>query len=241
MKKRKAVTSTLVVLVGMLALILSGCAGLFNQGPVAIVDCEPVVVHAGNWVDFNGTSSYDPDGQIVEYSWDFGRGGTTDDSGTVSAFYPEAGIFDVSLTVIDDKGATNTQEVVLEVLPREEANPSFYDPEAGVYLWAEDMETGEKITGTTPIFPGVNKHVAVSLSFAQGTSCDIYVVAHDPDSATAQVLELFPKGVIDWPNNCYARTQGISRVRASVQYPGGKEIIRDTNNLNFDLASRSSR
>ena len=241
MNTRIVATSTLVVLIGMLALILSGCTGFFNQRPTAVIDCEATIV-AGNWADFDGTKSDDKDGEIVEYSWDFGpagtfgRGLTLDISSRPSAFYPEAGTYNVSLTVKDDKGATSAQGFILEVLPREEMNPGFYDPELGVYLWAEDMETGEKITGTTGIFPGVNKHAQASLDLPLGTAVDIYVVADDPDSTTARMLALFPKGIIDWPNVCFARTQGISRVRASVQYPDGSEVVLDTKNLNFNLS-----
>ena len=161
MKIRTVAISTFVVLVGILGLILSGCS-LFNQQPIADLNCNPLVAPEGSWVDFDGTKSEDPDGEIIQYLWDFGDGGVTDDSGIVSAFYPEAGIYNVSLTVMDDKGSTHTREVELEILPRGDVgNTGYHDPKVGVYLWAENPETGEKITGTTPIFDSFNQHVVV--------------------------------------------------------------------------------
>ncbi|MTD12744.1 PKD domain-containing protein [Nakamurella sp. YIM 132087] len=58
---------------------------------------------------FNGSTSTDPDGTITAYSWNFGDGVTDLTSGaTVSHPYAAAGTYQVSLTVTDDKGATNT-------------------------------------------------------------------------------------------------------------------------------------
>jgi PKD repeat protein len=57
-------------------------------------------------VMFDGTDSNDPDGTIVSYDWDFGDGNT----GTgpqPQHTYDTAGVYDVSLTVMDDAGDTS--------------------------------------------------------------------------------------------------------------------------------------
>ncbi|HEY0370680.1 MAG TPA: PKD domain-containing protein [Thermoanaerobaculia bacterium] len=57
------------------------------------------------WVDFDASSSYDPDGSVVGYSWDFGDG-TTGSGVTTSHVYPYEGTFTVTLTVTDNSSYT---------------------------------------------------------------------------------------------------------------------------------------
>ena len=56
---------------------------------------------------FDGSGSSDSDGNIVSYSWDFGDG-NSGTGATPSNAYAAAGTFQVSLTVTDDDGATDT-------------------------------------------------------------------------------------------------------------------------------------
>jgi len=58
-------------------------------------------------VDFDASGSYDPDGSIVSYTWNFGDGATGTGS-TVSHTYTSGNIYIVSLTVTDNDGATDT-------------------------------------------------------------------------------------------------------------------------------------
>ncbi|HSK77406.1 MAG TPA: PKD domain-containing protein, partial [Thermoanaerobaculia bacterium] len=60
---------------------------------------------SGTWVDFNASGSYDPDGSIVSYSWNFGDG-TTGSGVAISHVFPYEGNFFVTLTVTDDSGKT---------------------------------------------------------------------------------------------------------------------------------------
>lgn len=54
--------------------------------------------------DFDGGGSADPDGSIASYSWSFGGSGVT-----TSHTFDQAGTFDVTLTVIDNRGKNATQ------------------------------------------------------------------------------------------------------------------------------------
>jgi PKD repeat protein len=71
-----------------------------NWPPEAIATPE---FYAGNnpVVCFDGSSSWDPDGTIVSYHWDFDDGGTSDQVAPCHTF-TEDGIYDVVLTVTDD-------------------------------------------------------------------------------------------------------------------------------------------
>jgi len=65
---------------------------------------SPVV---GEWILFDASTSYDPDGQLVDFVWDFGDGTST--RGTrVGHTYEEVGVYPVRLTVEDDAGATTS-------------------------------------------------------------------------------------------------------------------------------------
>ncbi|MDH3458376.1 MAG: PKD domain-containing protein, partial [Gemmatimonadota bacterium] len=57
---------------------------------------------------FDGSGSTDPDGTIVSYEWDFGDG-ATGTGVSPSHTYAAAGTYDVTLTVTDNDGATDTQ------------------------------------------------------------------------------------------------------------------------------------
>jgi PKD repeat protein len=63
---------------------------------------SPVV---GEWILFDASASYDPDGRLVDFVWDFGDG--TSMRGTrVGHAYEETGVYSVRLTIEDDAGAT---------------------------------------------------------------------------------------------------------------------------------------
>jgi PKD repeat protein len=69
------------------------------NGPYAGLVGEPI--------DFDGTASEDPDGTIVSYDWNFGDG-ASGIGPTPTHSYDTAATYDVSLTVTDNDGATNT-------------------------------------------------------------------------------------------------------------------------------------
>jgi hypothetical protein len=65
-------------------------------------------------VTFDGSGSFDPDGDIVSWDWDFGDG-TTGDGAITTHAYDSPGRYTVTLTVTDDDGATGSTTLVVQV------------------------------------------------------------------------------------------------------------------------------
>jgi len=87
-----------------------------NTLPVANFIYTPLNPVVNQTITFNASSSYDPDGTIVSYEWDFGDGNITNTTHEIlNHSYSEAGSYEVTLTVTDDKGATNSTTKIITV------------------------------------------------------------------------------------------------------------------------------
>ena len=85
-----------------------------NKKPIAVAEMSSIVWE-NDEVEFTGSNSYDPDGDIVSYHWDFGDGDTSDMMNPTHV-YDTPGDYTVTLTVTDDEGATDTDTGSLKVL-----------------------------------------------------------------------------------------------------------------------------
>lgn len=89
--------------------------------PVANFTESAHSVFAGQSVSFDPSGSYDPDGTIVLYEWDFDGDGIYDYSSTspevVSFTYEEEGTYTVTLRVTDNDGLTDTFAATKTVRP----------------------------------------------------------------------------------------------------------------------------
>ncbi len=90
---------------------------ILNRPPVASFTESAETVLTGEIITFNASGSYDPDGIIVSYFWDFGDG--TNATGIiVEHSYADDESYTVTLTVTDDDGATDTATAIKTVLNR---------------------------------------------------------------------------------------------------------------------------
>jgi len=68
----------------------------------------------GEEIGFDGTASLDPDGDIVDWAWDFGDG-TIGTGPTPTHVYAEVGVYIVTLCVTDDQGEPSCCETVADI------------------------------------------------------------------------------------------------------------------------------
>ncbi len=92
--------------VGVLLAAVYGCA-LFNQAPLALISASPTSGTAPLTVQFDGSSSSDPDGDVLSFAWVFGDGGSGNGA-TVAHTFAAPGQYTVALTVTDDFGNQST-------------------------------------------------------------------------------------------------------------------------------------
>jgi PKD repeat protein len=96
---------------------VSATKTVLNRPPVASFTESAETVHTGDTITFNATDSYDPDGSIVSYFWDFGDGANA--TGVIAAHsYADNGTYTVTLAVTDDDGAIASANAVKTILNR---------------------------------------------------------------------------------------------------------------------------
>jgi PKD repeat protein len=89
-----------------------------NQPPVAIFTFTPNKPIAGQMVLFDGSASFDPDGVVINWIWNFGDGfSTVNVNPTTSHAYSNAGNYSVTLTVEDNGNARNSTSHTVHVSP----------------------------------------------------------------------------------------------------------------------------
>ena len=88
-----------------------------NNPPVAEAG-DNLTVAANEAIAFDGSGSYDTDGDVVAFEWDFDDG-TMDETMSPTHTFTEAGTYTVILTVTDNDGATGKDQpvIVVEVTP----------------------------------------------------------------------------------------------------------------------------
>jgi len=102
----------------MVSILLTTFASVGGEGetPVASFIYSPKDPSADESVTLNASESYDPDGYIVSYQWNFGDGTKVNETDPVTTHtYDKAGVYTVELTVSDNDGLTDTETKLLVV------------------------------------------------------------------------------------------------------------------------------
>ena len=112
----------LVISFLILVIFLTGCSGsgivtpaTSNKSPIASFTVNPASGVVPSEVYLNASGSYDSDGSIVSYAWDF-KDGNTGNGKTINHTFNSIGSYNVELTVIDNKGATDSVTKTITVI-----------------------------------------------------------------------------------------------------------------------------
>ena len=118
--KTRAVTLVAIMLMFLLPILIiqvqSQVSANANQAPVASFAFDPEIPTPSETIVFNASSSYDPDGQIIRYTWNFGDGSIVTETDSITTHsYPSDGNYTVELTVTDNGGSTGVAVAIVPV------------------------------------------------------------------------------------------------------------------------------
>ncbi len=117
-----------------------------NSAPTAAATAGPNPATAGQRVTFDATGSDDAQTPgDLDYSWDFGNGGTTKDAtgARPTHTYNKAGSYPATVTVTDPEGLSDTAAVTVTVRARKQKNTA---PHARSRITPARPRAGQKVT-----------------------------------------------------------------------------------------------
>ncbi|MFO8050845.1 MAG: PKD domain-containing protein [Thermoplasmatota archaeon] len=185
-----------------------------NEPPVAILEVDRTFIREGETVIFDGNSSFDKDyngtlsnNGIFLFEWDFGDGSeiVTSQNGTEKSYqYNDRGEYNVVLTVYDEAGASDSDNVTITVVPQD--NPistgsqiligQALVPEVGVVPNSTEVnwtvEEGAKVMNLTVTVSGYY--------FQEMKASEVEVVLFDPyeNVMANETLEVTGQGSVRW-------------------------------------------
>ena len=188
-----------------------------NRAPVARFSA-PAGADEGEALSFDGSRSYDQDGDALTYAWSFGDG-TTATGAQPTYAYPDDGTFTVTLTVTDVHGAassTSRTVTIANVAPQVSAfagatllqgetytsSGSFTDP--GADTWSARVDYGDG-SGPRPLALS-GKSFGLSHTYAQAGTFTVTVEVGDGTGIGTRTAEVTVQSPV----------QGITALSASV-------------------------
>ena len=143
-----------------------------NQPPVAVGTISKTQASVNESITFDASQSFDLDGQITQYNWNFGDGNSSSQAVTTRA-YSRAGTFTVTLTVTDNQGATGqaTGQVTI-------TGPTNQPPVARAQVTPNPANVNQQITfnGSTSSDPD-GQITQYAWNFGDGTTSNLQIAA----------------------------------------------------------------
>ena len=168
-------------------------------------------------LNFDGSQSYDPDGYITNYSWNFGNGRISEGE-IVSHSFSTHGTYKVTLTVFDNKGASDTKSIDViiikannppEIILSSKNTLGELDTKLIITVYDADgddinciIDWDDNSTATT-LSLNSNETVIETHTYLSFGSYTIYVTANDGSTETSatEVIVLSPDNNQDEENN----------------------------------------
>jgi len=105
-----------------------------NKPPIAVVEISKLTIMLGETIAFDASESYDIDGDVEFYYWNFDDGYTSSQA-TTDHEYKNSGTYNVSLKIIDDLNDITTVYYNIEVINRLPiVNFQYFAPGTGTTL-----------------------------------------------------------------------------------------------------------
>lgn len=171
-----------------------------NQSPIADAGVDQVqecTSANGAYGILNGRGSSDPDGSIVSYEWR--ENGVVIATGPGRAVLLSLGTHTITLTVTDDKGATDTDDIIVIVRDTQAPDISLFvsptelwPPNFRMYQVANDISASDLCSAPT---------LGVSVSANEGDASDWNVV-----SGANGVFDVFVRAARDGANGARVYT-----------------------------------
>ncbi|MBN1348946.1 T9SS type A sorting domain-containing protein [candidate division KSB1 bacterium] len=124
-----------------------------NQLPVAVAQISKTEANIHETITFDASQSYDPDGEIVSYQWNFGDGSSSTKKVSTHG-YAIAKTYTYQLIVTDDKGGTGNV--------------------SGTIIIIENQKRLSIVPKTGTIPPGSAHEITVTFD-ARGATCGTYI------------------------------------------------------------------
>jgi hypothetical protein len=118
-----------------------------NKVPIADASASENSGLVNTAVTFNASYSYDEDGEITNYTWDFGDS-SYGYSILTTHIYEKMGIYTVKLTVTDDKGVSDTDS--FEIIISQPSNPPTIPQIEGPKTGKQNVEYNFTVISTDP-------------------------------------------------------------------------------------------
>jgi PKD repeat protein len=141
-----------------------------NRPPVPQLRVMPSTPFVGQTVQFDASGSFDPDGSIVRYDWDFNGDGIIDQTTTTpfTTFnYSTPGLVFPRVTVTDNQGAQASAQQQISV----QGGPPNRPPVAGFNVFPPNPAVGQPVTfNSTSFDPDGNPIVQTQWNFGDGST-----------------------------------------------------------------------
>ncbi|PIZ51786.1 hypothetical protein COY28_04815, partial [Candidatus Woesearchaeota archaeon CG_4_10_14_0_2_um_filter_57_5] len=134
-----------------------------NQPPVAVASASPQSTTVGQQVSFSSAGSYDPDGSIASYAWQFTDGTSSTIANPTKSFaYP--GTYTGTLVVTDNQGASS-QPASASVIVQQPTNPPTASLTVNPMSGTRPLSSSVSCTGSGGTAP-----LSYTVDFGDGTA-----------------------------------------------------------------------